>query len=192
LSKRYQHRELKVFALSPDMTIRIDARSPVHRSGAKLELGMALALVISLALTSAQAQQAPSGPFRAPTPGRGEASSSPPPPGTIREGMMPPGAARLYIVEQPGNTLLATDYIGRAVYGPGNEKVAVITNLLVDTTGRIVAIVMDVGGFLGFGSKEIAIAFEALYPVMEDGKEAFIVEMSKAQLAAAPAFKRSQ
>jgi hypothetical protein len=173
------------------MTIGIDARSPACPSGVKLGLVIAIALVASVGVAPASAQQVPAAPSP-PLPG-GAVSSSPPAPGNIREGTMPPGAARLYIVEQSGNTLLVTDYIGRPVYGPGREKVAMITNLLVDTTERAVGIVMNVGGgFLGFGSKEIAIAFEALYPVMEDGKEAFIVEMTKAQLAAAPAFKRSR
>jgi len=112
-------------------------------------------------------------------------------PGAIREGAIPPGAARLYIGEQPGNTLLATEYIGRPVYGPSKQKVGTVTNLVVDTTGRVIGIVMDVGGFLGIGAKEITLAFEALYPVLEDDKEAFLVEMTKEQLAAAPGFKRS-
>lgn len=113
-------------------------------------------------------------------------------PGVVREGALPPGSARLYIAEQPGNTLLASDYIGRNVYGPAKQKVGTVTNLLVDTTGRVVGIVMDVGGFLGIGAKEIALAFEALFPVLEDDKEAFFVEMTKEQLAAAPPFKRSR
>jgi len=109
----------------------------------------------------------------------------------LREAPTPPAPGSLYIREKPGNTLLVTDYLGRAVHGPGKQKVGTINNLLVDTTGRVVGVVMDVGGFLGIGGKEIAIAFEALFPVMEDGKEAFVVEMSKDQLASAPAFKRA-
>src|SRR5215207_4410916 len=135
---------------------------------------------------SAFAQPQPPTLFRTP-PGSSSAPISPP--GTIREGAVPP--AKLFILEQPGNTLLATDYIGRPIYGPGNGKVGSISNLVVDTTGRIVGIVVDLGGFLGFGQKEITIAFEALYPIMEDDKKAFVVELTKEQLAAAPAFKRS-
>ena len=142
-------------------------------------------LLIGVLPALAQAQ-AP-GPFRAPPdPG----SSALPPPGTIREGAVAP--TKLFIAEPPGNTLLATDYLGRAIYGPGNAKVGSVSNLLVDTTGRIVGIVIDIGGFLGVGKKEIAIAFEAVYPIVEDDKEAFVVELTKEQLAAAPAFKRSQ
>jgi len=110
----------------------------------------------------------------------------------LRESSGPPTPGALYIVEQPGNTLLATEYIGRPVQGPGNQRVGTVSNLLVDSTGRATGVVIDVGGILGFGAKEVAVAFEAVYPVMEDGKEALVVDMTKDQLAAAPAFKRSR
>jgi len=40
--------------------------------------------------------------------------------------------------------------------------------------------------------KEIAISFEALFPVRENDRDAFLIEMSKAQLTAAPTFRRSK
>jgi hypothetical protein len=98
----------------------------------------------------------------------------------------------LYIAEQPGTVLLVTEYLGRPVHGPDKQKVGTISNLLVDISGRVTGFVIDVGGFLGIGAKEVAIAFDALYPVAEDGREAFLVEMKKEQLAAAPSFKRSR
>jgi hypothetical protein len=103
-----------------------------------------------------------------------------PPPGTLREGSGPRTPGALYIPEQLGNTLLVTEYLGQAVYGPGEQKVGTISNLLVDTTGRVAGVVLDVGGFLGIGTNEVAISFEALFPVREDDQDAFLVEMSKA------------
>jgi hypothetical protein len=140
-------------------------------------------------LSPVLAQTPGSSPFR-PQPGTSGGTS--PPPGTIRESPTPPNPRGLYIVEQPGNTLLATDYIGRSVQGPGNKRVGTVSNLLVDTTGRITGVVIEVGGFLGVGTKEIALAFEAVYPVVMDDKEMFFVEMTRDQLTLAPAFKRSR
>jgi hypothetical protein len=137
-------------------------------------------------IVPALGQAPPSGPFRPPAPGDASA------PGEIREGPLPPGSKGLYIVEPPGNTLLATEYIGRPVHGPGGERVAMVSNLVVDTMGRITGVVLEVGGFLGFWTKETAIAFEAVYPVVENGREMLVVEMTRDQLAAAPAFKRSR
>src|SRR3954453_17253214 len=129
----------------------------------------------------------PRGPLRT-RPGGGAAT----PPGTLREGSGPASAGALYIKEQPGNALLVTEYLGRAVYGPDKQKVGTINNLLIDTTGRVVGAVLDVGGFRGIGTKEVAISFEALFPIREDNMDAFLVAGTKAQLTAAPAFKRSQ
>jgi hypothetical protein len=151
---------------------------------------LAFAFMAVLGLTPAEAQDpssAPS-PFRLP----GGQGSVAPPPGTLREGSGPRTPGALYIPEQLGNTLLVTEYLGQAVYGPGKQKVGTISNLLVDTTGRVAGVVLDVGGFLGIGTKEVAISFEALFPVREDDQDAFLVEMTKAQLEAAPTFKRSR
>ena len=151
---------------------------------------LALAFMAVLGLAPAEAQDpspAPS-PFRLPG-GQGPVA---PPPGTLREGSGPRTPGALYIPEQLGNTLLVTEYLGQAVYGPGKQKVGTISNLLVDTTGRVTGVVLDVGGFLGIGTKEVAISFEALFPVREDDQDAFLVEMTKAQFEAAPTFKRSR
>ena len=109
-------------------------------------------------------------PFQTP-PGGGAAT----PPGTLGEGSGPASAGALSIQEQPGNALLVTEYLGRAVYGPDKQKVGTINNLLIDTTGRVVGAVLDVGGFLGIGTKEVAISFEALFPIREDDMDAFLV-----------------
>ena len=156
----------------------------------RLGMRLRLAVVLGAALGwpgPVQAQSPAPSPFQV-TPGQGSA----PPPGTLREGPGPPTPGALYIPEQPGNALLVTEFLGKAVYGPGKQKVGTISNLLVETTGRVTGVVLDLGGFLGIGSKEVAISFEALFPVREDEQEAFLVEMSKAQLATAPTFKRAK
>jgi len=86
------------------------------------ELKMAWVLGAALIFGGAPAlAQAPSiGSFKLP-PGQGSAT----PPGTLREGAGPPGGGVLSIQEQPGNALLVTEYLGRAVYEPGKQKVRV-------------------------------------------------------------------
>src|SRR3954471_14015027 len=151
-------------------------------------MGGLLRTVLALSAAPGTALAQPASPFTPPAAGQAEPS---PPPGTLREAARPPPPGSLYIRQKPGNALLVTEYLGRAVVGRDNQKVGAINNLLVDTTGRVVGVVIEVGAFLGFGSKEVAIAFEALFPVLEDGKEAFIVELTREQLAAAPPFKRA-
>jgi hypothetical protein len=52
--------------------------------------------------------------------------------------------------------------MGVDVYGPNNEKVGDIDDVLVDRDGKIQAVVIGVGGFLGMGEKDVAIPFAEL------------------------------
>ena len=51
---------------------------------------------------------------------------------------------------------------GVDVYGPDNQKVGDIDELLVDRDGKIEAVVIGVGGFLGIGQKDVAIPYAEL------------------------------
>jgi sporulation protein YlmC with PRC-barrel domain len=52
--------------------------------------------------------------------------------------------------------------VGLNVYNDQNQNVGSISDLLTDKTGNIKAAVVSVGGFLGMGSRYIAIPFEKL------------------------------
>lgn len=54
----------------------------------------------------------------------------------------------------------ATKLIGVDIYGPDDKKVGDITEVLFDKTGKIEMVTVGVGGFLGLGSKDVAIPFE--------------------------------
>jgi len=53
-----------------------------------------------------------------------------------------------------------TKLIGVDIYGPDDKKVGDITEVLFDKTGKIEMVTVGVGGFLGIGSKDVAIPFE--------------------------------
>jgi len=50
--------------------------------------------------------------------------------------------------------------IGVDVYGPDDKKVGDVTEVIVDKTGKIEMVTIGVGGFLGIGSKDVAIPFD--------------------------------
>jgi sporulation protein YlmC with PRC-barrel domain len=52
--------------------------------------------------------------------------------------------------------------VGLNVYNDQNQNVGSISDLLTDKTGNIKAAVVSVGGFLGMGSRYVAIPFEKL------------------------------
>ncbi|WP_205790312.1 PRC-barrel domain-containing protein [Microvirga makkahensis] len=55
-----------------------------------------------------------------------------------------------------------SDLIGRDVYGANNEDIGEINDVLVDRSGRVTAVVLGVGGFLGIGEKDVAVPMQAL------------------------------
>ena len=61
----------------------------------------------------------------------------------------------------------ATDWrgsklIGAIVYGPDNASIGEISDVLIGNDGKIRAVVIGVGGFLGVGEKNVAMPFDAL------------------------------
>lgn len=56
----------------------------------------------------------------------------------------------------------ASKLIGLAVYNDANEKLGDISEILVDTSGKLNAVIIGVGGFLGVGQHDIAVTFDKL------------------------------
>jgi sporulation protein YlmC with PRC-barrel domain len=50
--------------------------------------------------------------------------------------------------------------VGLNVYNDQNESLGSINDLLTDKNGKIVAVIVGVGGFLGVGERNVAIPFE--------------------------------
>jgi sporulation protein YlmC with PRC-barrel domain len=61
----------------------------------------------------------------------------------------------------------ASKVVGLSVYNDKNESVGSINDLLTDKNGKIVAVVIGVGGFLGVGEHLVAVPFEKVKFVNE-------------------------
>jgi sporulation protein YlmC with PRC-barrel domain len=61
----------------------------------------------------------------------------------------------------------ASKLIGLDVYNEANEKLGDINELIVDKNGKISAVVIGVGGFLGMGEHDIAVTMDKLKFVEE-------------------------
>ena len=61
----------------------------------------------------------------------------------------------------------ASKLVGLNVYNEANEKLGDINELLVDKSGKINAVVIDIGGFLGMGEHDIAVSMDKLKFVEE-------------------------
>jgi opacity protein-like surface antigen len=81
--------------------------------------------------------------------------------------------------------------IGATVYGPDNASIGDINDVLIAKDGKINAVVIGVGGFLGVGEKHVAVPFEKLNVTRRPDSASIAkitVSYSKDQLSSAPQF----
>jgi len=90
---------------------------------------------------------------------------------------------------QPGQ-IRATQMDGATVYDAQNQKVGDIKDIILDRDGKVAAVVLDVGAFLGVGGKYVAVSMNDLKITQDNNnKPRFTVDMTKDQLKAAQAYE---
>jgi hypothetical protein len=83
--------------------------------------------------------------------------------------------------------------LGRTVLSATNEDMGRIVDVLVDHHGQARAVIIDFGGFLGVGSRKIAVDWNALHfpaPGKPDGH--VTLELNRDQVKAAPAYQEGK
>jgi sporulation protein YlmC with PRC-barrel domain len=138
-----------------------------------------------------------------------------------------PSAAAAQTAAQTQGTWRTSKMISLNVYNNNNEKIGDINELITDSSGKIDAVVIGVGGFLGMGERNVGLPWSQLKFVMEphranaasnsttqtttvgagagtpgttttttttvastrDYPDHVVINMTKEQLAALPAFK---
>ena len=56
----------------------------------------------------------------------------------------------------------ASKLMGVNVYNEANEKIGEINEVILDRSGKVVNVILGVGGFLGMGEHNVAVAFDKL------------------------------
>ena len=104
----------------------------------------------------------------------------------------PAGDMKFY-THQP-NEMRASKLIGTKVRNNANENIGDINELIVDKDGKIAAVVIGVGGFLGIGEREVALDFKSLNikydpnAMTDAGATTITVNATKDSLKNAPAW----
>jgi hypothetical protein len=90
---------------------------------------------------------------------------------------------------EPVVTNNAASVLGKKVVGPKGENLGLVVDVLVNQSGEPQAAVIDFGGFLGVGSRKIAIDWKLLdFSQLEHG-ETVELGLGRAQIQAAPEYK---
>ncbi|MFU8896134.1 MAG: PRC-barrel domain-containing protein [Gammaproteobacteria bacterium] len=97
-----------------------------------------------------------------------------------------------YLSSVPANSFGADDLIGSDLKSRSDNKtVGTIGDLVIAQDGKIVAVVVEVGGFLGLGAKEVAISWDSIERRLNDDRDGydFSVDATKDSLKDAPEYK---
>jgi hypothetical protein len=90
---------------------------------------------------------------------------------------------------EPMGPQAALPLLGQKIWGPAGEDMGLVVNVLVDNDGHPVAAVIDFGGFLGVGTRKIAIDWRLLHFKPANSKITVQLSLSRAELQAAPEYK---
>ncbi len=94
-----------------------------------------------------------------------------------------------FVSAQGADQWLGSDLIGTDVVTANDESLGEISDVVMEKDGRVIAAVIDVGGFLGIGAKPVAVSFDSLTLAPTDGEPKIVVAMTKEDLNQAPEFK---
>jgi len=150
---------------------------------------MAVAAVSGLALTSALAQSTAPSSTQTPTAANPAPTSTTSP--TAARPMTPSAGTAQFVTKQTTDQWLASKFNGTDVIGSNDEKIGDVSDVLFDKDHKVLAFIVGVGGFLGIGQKDVAIAPASFQAV--PGKDAsdmkLRLSMTKDELKNAAAFE---
>ena len=88
--------------------------------------------------------------------------------------------------------LTAEELIGTNAYGPGDEHLGAIGDVILGADGKAVdAVIIDFGGFLGIGTKPVAVAVENLrFATNTNGDKFLFLNVTRDQLDKAVAYNK--
>jgi len=154
-----------------------------RRGTAKVDLRCVFLVAVALALTgNAATGQAPTPAPPAPAPAA-PATPTPPAPAPLPQPQATPEVKLLTDHEVEG-------VLGKEVVSATNENMGRIVDVLVEHTGKVRAAVIDFCGFLGVGSRKIAVDWGALhFPPPGKPETHIALEFTRDQVKAAPEYQ---
>jgi sporulation protein YlmC with PRC-barrel domain len=96
-----------------------------------------------------------------------------------------------FVTTQTSDQWLASKFKGTDVVGTDDKKIGDVSDILFDKSGKIEAFIVSVGGFLGVGSKDVALAPTAFEVVKgsNGSSDKLKLAMSKDELKTAQNFE---
>ena len=96
------------------------------------------------------------------------------------------GPAEIFIRQPAGTTV--TNFYKHNIYDPSDNKIGDVDDVLIDKEGRVTAMIIGVGGFLGMGEKDVAAPFSSVRAWEKNDKWYLVLNTTKEALKTAPGF----
>ncbi len=99
-------------------------------------------------------------------------------------------ASSPFLTKQDASEILAANLIGQPVLDADNESIGEVTDLITDKDGRIRALLIGAGGFLGIGQKDLAIRYRDVTVTRDENDDLIIkANVTKEMVAQAPDYE---
>ncbi|TIV38704.1 MAG: PRC-barrel domain containing protein, partial [Mesorhizobium sp.] len=96
------------------------------------------------------------------------------------------------LTEMPMGNIRVDDLKGTTVYGANDAEIGSIGDVVLTPENKPDAVIVDVGGFLGIGAKEVALGMDKLkFMTDKNGKKYLYTNFTKEQLQAQTAYDKS-
>jgi hypothetical protein len=79
--------------------------------------------------------------------------------------------------------------LGKKVFGPKGDMLGTIVDVVIDAAGHPQAAIIDFGGFLGVGSRKVAVDWNLLHFAPSVRDRPILLNLDRDQIQAAPAYK---
>ena len=141
--------------------------------------------------TTASNEPAPAAPAVAPADKTAEAPAATTPDATAPDQTQTAAIDKSTLTEMPVGEIRGDDLKGATVYGANDAKVGEIGDVVLAPDKKTDAVIVNVGGFLGIGEKEVAVGLDNLkFMTDKDGKKYLYTTFTKEQLKAQTAYDK--
>jgi len=115
------------------------------------------------------------------------ASTAPAPPAAAPPPNPPAGTPATVLDDQEVSTIL-----GKSVRSSADEDMGRIVDIIVSRDGQVHAAIIDFGGFLGIGTRKIAVDWRALNFAPAGKPGSITLDLTRNQVRLAPEYKRGE
>jgi sporulation protein YlmC with PRC-barrel domain len=157
---------------------------------------LAAAAIALLVASTALAQRGPgtdsTAPNTTPTPAPAAQPAPPPPAATPPQPANTQANADRFVTREGQDEWLVGSLWNKNVYNAAGKSIGDLKDVLIGKDGKVSAIVVGVGGFLGLGEKDVAVNYDYLKHDGGISPNRIVIDMSEQDLRSAPTFSRNQ